>query len=158
MSLDRRALQALDEMIAQQERVGGALEGACGIRTRNERHVRPSPECNYDVIVRKDQVASFRQRNANVAIRYVDPFHGPLYESHPPKAWTNWLGAVTQLQDSGACLEEQGTEQEEIVSADQRDFDIRSVTEHAIEVSRRGQSAHAATENDDPRRRSASRI
>src|SRR4051812_1741467 len=99
-------------MIAQEERIGDALEGARVLRARNERHVRPRPERNHDVIVWKHQVVSFRQRDANGAICYVDAFHGPLYESHPPKARPDWLRAVTQLQDSGACLEEQGTEQE----------------------------------------------
>src|SRR3954462_11533116 len=99
-------------MIAQEEGVGDALEGACVVRAGNERHVRPGSKCNHDVVVRKHYVARFGQGNANGAIGYVDRFNGALYESPPPKAWTYRLGAVTKLQYSRARLEEQGTEEE----------------------------------------------
>jgi hypothetical protein len=56
---------------------------------------------------------------------------------------------MPQLQHSRARLEEKRSEKKEVVSADESDLDVGSVTKAPIEVARRGKSADSPAENDD---------
>ena len=59
------------------------------------------------------------------------------------------LRAVTQLQNAGTRLEEQWRKEQEIVAADERDFDLILRAERALEVLRRIKSAEPAAEDED---------
>jgi hypothetical protein len=63
---------------------------------------------------------------------------------------------MPQLEHSRARLEEKRSEKKKIVSADESDLDVGSVTKASIEMARRGKSADAPAKNDDsPRQANA---
>jgi hypothetical protein len=57
---------------------------------------------------------------------------------------------MPELQHTGAGLEKEWAEQEEIVTADDRDLDVGTPREIPVEVTCGGQAADPGAENDDP--------
>src|SRR6185312_9901295 len=101
-----RALQALDDMVPQHERVGHGLERARVLGPRNQIHVRRRAERDDDVVVRQLVNGPFRRDDARDASFEVDVLDGRLDEARVAEAGPDRLRAVAELQHTGAGLEE----------------------------------------------------
>ena len=92
----------------------------------------------------------FRRDDAHDASFDVDVFDGRLDEARAAEAGADRLRAVAQLQHTGAGLEEERAQEEEVVAADERDLDVGPRGEWPVETARGGQPADSAAEDHDP--------
>jgi hypothetical protein len=70
-----------------------------------------------------------------------------LEEPGPAQDGSNGLGTMPELQSSGAGLEQQRREHEEVVATYQRQLDVRSSATKPLELSHCGHPSESATEH-----------
>jgi hypothetical protein len=136
-------------MVPEEKTIGHRLECAGMLRSRNYRHVRSRAERNDYVIELQLACIAFSDTDTNGATLDIDLLYSAFDEVHVSKTRANGLRTMTQLEHTRAGLEEEWTQQEKIVAADECHFDIVPAANQSIEMARRGKPANSSAKDDD---------
>jgi hypothetical protein len=136
----------LDQVISQHQRIRHRLERQGIRRTGNESVIRRGAERDHQLVVRQAVRGAFGTHGSNDLVLHINRFDRGFDEASASKGSADGLRAVSQLQPSGACLEHEWGEHENILAAHQRDLDIFVSAQHPLQVSHGGDAAESAAE------------
>jgi hypothetical protein len=143
------ALEALDDMVAEQQRVGQGLEREGVLRTGDHGAVGPGAEGQHQVVVSQLHVSSRGGQLHHPPVQ-VDAADGALAETRGPQECADGEGAMTRVQRPGKRLEQQRRHDQEVVPAIENDLDVRPAPQELLQATRRVDAAKAAAQDDDP--------
>ena len=86
----------------------------------------------------------------NYAAVEVDAVDSGLDEARRAQVRADRQGAVPGVERPGANLKQQGSQDDEVVPADEDDLDVRPVAAQPLQVTGGRNPAEAAAEDDDP--------
>jgi hypothetical protein len=149
---DIGALEAFDEVIAQDNYISEGFERESLIGTGDLAGVGDSAEGEDQLIIR-DIVRSAFAAPAGVDDFFVEinAFDDPLDEAGSAEERAYGDGAVAEFEGAGAGLEHEGSHQEEIVAADEGDLDIGAIFAEAFEAAGGEDARETAAEDDNAR-------
>ena len=148
------SLEALDDVVAEQEGVGEGLEREGVLRTGDHGAVGHGPQRQDQVVVGQFRVLSGAGQVDHPPIQ-VDAAHRRLAEPGGPQEGADGEGAMNRIKRPGKHLEQQRRHEEEVVPAHENDLDVRPALEKLLQAAGRVDPAEAAAQDHDPSLRSA---
>src|SRR6185437_9852176 len=143
-----RALELLDESIAQHERIRHGLEGERRLGSGNQLQIRRCAERDDEMVIWNVVAVAPGNRMDDACVDVHAVYHC-LDESGFREGGADGLRAVPQLERSRARLEEERREHEEVVATHERDLDVGAVAEQTLELAHGRDAGEAAAEHDD---------
>jgi hypothetical protein len=151
--LELRALQHLDDPIAEGEGIGQRLhpDGVLGDALDPEGR-RFAAERNDQAVVVEPMEVAVAAHDDHLVRLEVDPLH---LRGHRPARGPSQLGAqrrhaVASLEVAGADFGKQGRVQREVLAVDEPDLDVVPPSRQALQVARRLDAGESPAEDEDP--------
>ena len=143
------ALEALDQMISQYERIRHRLEGQILRRARNQSVVGRCAKRNHEMVIRQAVRATVGRHGSDDLSFEIDGYDGGFDETCSSKGGADGLRATAQLQLARACLEQERREHEVVLAAHERDLDVCAPPQDSLELSYGRDTTESAAKYDD---------
>ncbi len=149
VGLDVGSLEALDDVVAEEEGVGEGLEREGVLRAGDHCPVGHGPERQDQMVVGQFAILAAGGHVDHPALQ-VDALNRRLAEPRAPQERADGKGAVSQVQGPRANLEQQRRHDEEVVATHQDDLDIGAALAKPLQVAGGVDPTEATAEYQDP--------